>query len=77
MQQDGSGALTIQEFCARYSVPRSTFYERLDRGEIVARKHGRRVLIAVADAERWFNSLPKVEAKAPADISGIRINVAG
>ena len=51
-------ALTIADFCAAYSVGRSRTYEMIGARELVARKCGKRTLIARADAERWLQKLP-------------------
>ncbi|MDR6411387.1 helix-turn-helix transcriptional regulator [Paraburkholderia terricola] len=46
---DGGGAITLLEFCDRYKLSRSTFYEMRKRGLGPRRTHvGRRVLIAWA-----------------------------
>ena len=51
-------ALTIADFCSAYSIGRSRTYELIASGELVARKCGKRTLIARVDADRWLQSLP-------------------
>lgn len=46
--------LTVPQFCQRYQVSRSTFYKLARVGEIRIAKVGRKTLIAVEEAERWF-----------------------
>jgi excisionase family DNA binding protein len=58
-------ALRIPEFCRAFGVGRSKFYELVARRELRPRKSGKQTLISVAEAERWFNSLPTIEPKTP------------
>jgi len=53
-------ALTIRAFCKSYSISRSRLYELIAAGTIRAVKNGHRTLIPVTEAERWFNSLPRM-----------------
>jgi hypothetical protein len=55
---DPFGALTIASFCQRYGIKRSFFYSEREAGRIAVRKAGKRVLVSVAEAERWFRGLP-------------------
>jgi hypothetical protein len=55
-------AYTIRQFCEAYSVSRSRLYLMIGDGTIEARKSGKRTIITAAEAERWLNSLPKMEA---------------
>jgi hypothetical protein len=61
MSDEPTGALSVNGFCATYSVGRSLFYEELKAGRIVVRKLGKKTLILKSDAERWAQSLPKLE----------------
>jgi len=61
------GALTLLDFCARYSVGRTTAYAQIRSGRLRALKVGRRTLIAVADAEAWFQSLRPIEPQSVAN----------
>lgn len=44
-------ALTVKEFCKRYSLSRSTLYELIRKGEIRTARIGGRRLIPVVEAE--------------------------
>jgi excisionase family DNA binding protein len=55
---DGKRALTPREFCNRYGIGLTKFYEELNAGRIVARKLGKATRISADDAEAWFSSLP-------------------
>lgn len=50
-------ALTIAEFCERYSVGRTTTYGLMKSGALTIVKVGARTLIPVECAEAWFASL--------------------
>ncbi len=53
------GAITIAEFCRRYPVSRTKLYEEINAGRLTAKKSGRRTMIGVEEAQRWFASLPE------------------
>jgi hypothetical protein len=55
------GALTIEEFCRCYRMGRTTAYEEINAGRLIARKRGSRTLIARDEARRWFRSLPSID----------------
>ena len=61
-------ALSINEFCDRYSTGRTRAYEEIAAGRLRAVKAGRRTLIPEDSAEAWLAALPdsKGEPKAPA-----------
>ena len=49
----------------RYSgMSRTALYEALKRGDLIARKAGRRTLISFADLEAYLANLPPFQAKA-------------
>ncbi|MCA1748627.1 MAG: helix-turn-helix domain-containing protein [Sphingomonadales bacterium] len=50
--------LTIQNFCDRYAVSRSTVYRLVAAGDIPLVKIGRASRIKLEDADRWALSLP-------------------
>ena len=51
-------ALTILEACEVAGIGRTTLYAAIARGELAARKRGRRTLVPVDDLRKWINSLP-------------------
>jgi|ERR1043165_6130505 predicted DNA-binding transcriptional regulator AlpA len=53
-------AFSIEEFCAVYGVSRTTAYEQMNKGLLVAKKPvgSKRTLILKADAERWIANAP-------------------
>lgn len=50
--------LTIPNAVKLSGIPRSSLYRALKRGELVARKAGRRTLIPFAELEAYLASLP-------------------
>ena len=56
-------AYSIAEACAVARAGRTAIYEAIKRGELVARKRGRKTLIVADDLRRWVEALPAVEPK--------------
>lgn len=55
---------TVPEAVEYSGLSRSRLYEALRRGELSARKAGRRTLISFADLEAYLASLPTYQAGA-------------
>jgi hypothetical protein len=51
-------AMSLREFCATYSVGRTSAYSEIRSGRLRARKAGRRTIISTDDAEDWLSRLP-------------------
>jgi excisionase family DNA binding protein len=58
-------ALTVPEACEAASASRTTLYGAIGRGELVARKRGRRTVVLVDDLKDWVGGLPKLPAVPP------------
>lgn len=79
---DESLFVSAEHFRRRYDVGTTRLYELIAGGHIVAKKFGRKLLISVASADLYFNSLPdaklgtgltkRVRARAAADAATIR-----
>lgn len=54
-------AYTLAGACEAAGIGRTELWLRVRRGEIPARKAGRKVLILAADLEAWLRSLPVAE----------------
>jgi excisionase family DNA binding protein len=54
--------MSIDEFCERYRVGRTTVYEEIKQGRLRAKKCGRRTIIDDDDGEDWFRRLPVMGA---------------
>jgi hypothetical protein len=68
--EPGKIAYSIPEFLAACSLGRTFVYQEISAGRLRARKAGRRTLIDVAEARRWFASLERVSASGePREIS--------
>lgn len=55
-------AVTIPDAVKISGMSRSALYEALKRGDLTARKAGRRTLISFADLEAYLASLPTYRA---------------
>ena len=56
--------LTIPEAVEATGISRSSLYEALRRGDLAAKKAGRRTLIPMADLQAYLASLPTYPAGA-------------
>ncbi|WP_374543554.1 helix-turn-helix domain-containing protein [Sphingorhabdus sp.] len=57
-------AITIPDAVKASGMSRSSIYEALKRGDLSARKAGRRTLIAFSDLQAYLASLPEYKAGA-------------
>lgn len=57
-------ALTIPAAVRASGMSRTTIYEALKRGDLTARKAGRRTLISFAELEAYLGNLPPYRAGA-------------
>lgn len=55
---------TMPEAVQYSGMSRSALYEAMKRGDLIARKAGRRTLISFADLEAYLASLPTYQAGA-------------
>lgn len=55
-------AVTIPDAVKATGMSRSALYEALKRGDLTARKAGRRTLISFADLEAYLANLPTYQA---------------
>ena len=61
---DGNLAWSIQKFADMTDLGRSTIYEAIKDGLLVARKNGKRTVITAADGMAWLKSLPLIPTAA-------------
>ena len=57
-------AVTIPDAVKATGMSRTSIYEALKRGDLTARKAGRRTLIAFADLQAYLAKLPTYQAGA-------------
>ncbi|MEP2236273.1 MAG: helix-turn-helix domain-containing protein [Alteripontixanthobacter sp.] len=55
--------VTIPDAVQATGISRSALYEAMRRGDLAARKSGRRTLIAVADLEAYLATLPAYQVE--------------
>jgi hypothetical protein len=60
------GAMTIRAFCDRYSIGRTSFYEEINSGRLIAKKRGGKILIPLDNARVWLEALPNLESSSMA-----------
>jgi excisionase family DNA binding protein len=53
-------AMSIEQFCQRYEIGRTTAYAEIREGRLRARKCGKRTIIADDDADNWLQHLPVI-----------------
>jgi excisionase family DNA binding protein len=58
-----TAALTIPEVCEQTRFSRTTIYEAIAAGELIARKRGARTIILNEELSAWLKSLPVVQPK--------------
>lgn len=59
-------ALTIKDACTLSGVSRTTIYEAIKAGALVARKCGNRTLIRHDDLKSWIDGFPKLDTASAA-----------
>jgi len=52
---------TPREFCLSNKIGMTRFYEEINTGRLVARKLGRKTLIAKEAAQAWRDALPAMK----------------
>ena len=57
-------AFSVEEFCKRYGIGRSSAYEEIRAGRLKCRKLGARTLVPQDSAEEWLASLPQSGGRA-------------
>ena len=55
-------AYSVDEFCQRYGVGRTTAYEEIKAGRLRVAKVGKRTLVTADAAELWLRNLPTAQA---------------
>jgi excisionase family DNA binding protein len=52
------GAMTVKEFCKKYRIGTTKFYEEVKSGRLRAVKCGARTLVLNRDGRAWEDALP-------------------
>jgi len=53
-------AYTVKEACAASRTGKTTLYGAIRRGDLVARKLGKKTLLLEDDLRRWIEQLPTI-----------------
>jgi excisionase family DNA binding protein len=54
------GAMTVKEFCRRYRIGTTKFYEEIKAGRLRAVKCGARTLVLNRDSRAWEHTLSAI-----------------
>lgn len=60
------GGSTVNEFCDRWRISRSTFYEEVKDRKLVVRKIRGRSIVTAPDEAAWLARLPELAPQAAA-----------
>jgi excisionase family DNA binding protein len=60
------GAMTVKEFCERYRIGTTKFYEEIKAGRLRAVKCGSRTLVLNRDGRAWEHALSVVNSVSAA-----------
>lgn len=60
LTRDDRLAFSIPEAARKSASSRSALYEAIKRGDLVARKNGRRTVILTDDLQRWVQGLKPI-----------------
>jgi hypothetical protein len=52
---------TVNDFCKRHGISRTTFYEEVKDGRLIARKVRGRTTVRDDDEASWLDALPKLD----------------
>jgi excisionase family DNA binding protein len=67
--EDETGADTVKQFCDRFGIGRTTFYEEIRSGRLLAKKCGNRTLIPRTAGRNWLAALPELTIRGGAPLS--------
>jgi len=56
-------AYSIAEACAVARTGRTSIYQAIKSGDLIARKRGRRTIVLLEDLRRWLEKLPATTPK--------------
>jgi excisionase family DNA binding protein len=63
-------AYSVTESCVAAGIGRTNLYDLITRGEIRAKKIGRRTVILADDLRQWLEALPQIAPRKMPDVTG-------
>jgi hypothetical protein len=54
------GGFSVDAFCAWAGIGRTAVYAEIKRGRLTVRKFGKRTIVPITEARRWFEALPSL-----------------
>lgn len=60
IEEANLGAMTVKEFCRKYRIGRTKFYEEINAGRLRAVKCGTKTLVLNRDGMAWERNLSAV-----------------
>jgi hypothetical protein len=54
------GGFSVNAFCAWAGIGRTAAYSEIKEGRLSVRKFGKRTIVPIAEARRWFEALPNL-----------------
>jgi hypothetical protein len=55
------GGISVDAFCKWAGIGRTAAYAEIREGRLAVRKFGKRTIVPVAEARRWFEALPSIK----------------
>lgn len=56
------GGFSVNAFCAWAGIGRTAVYSEIKRGRLTVRKFGKRTIVPISEAHRWFETLPNLKS---------------
>jgi hypothetical protein len=55
------GGISVDAFCKWAGIGRTAAYAEIKDGRLAVRKFGKRTIVPVVEARRWFEALPSLK----------------
>lgn len=54
------GGFSVDDFCKWAGIGRTATYAEIKEGRLMIRKFGKRTIVPISEAHRWFEALPNL-----------------